>query len=90
MMLILDNFIYQGYDAILFTGLTILDYHRQYILELDQDDCFDFLVNRLNQSDILKNEKIDLFIYHLNRVVNLVPYEVLLNIKGIFEYEYVE
>ena len=29
-----------------------------------------------------------LFIYHLNRVVNLVPYEVLLNIKGIFFYDY--
>ena len=57
-----DDFLLSGWKSIFITILCMLDYHKYEILEYKNDDLINFLINKLNNSDLFKNENYNKFI----------------------------
>lgn len=57
-----DDFLLSGWKSIFVTILCMLKYHKNEILEYKNDDLINFLINKLNYSDLFKNENFNTFI----------------------------
>ena len=54
---IFDGFLLEGYTIIFKSILVLLKYHEKDILNLQSDELVEFLINKMQRSDLFTNEK---------------------------------
>ena len=77
-LMIMENFIINGFSAIFISGYTIIRYHLKQILQLETEKLISFMVKDLCEQNIFKNENFDKIkkYYEINsEIIN----EVLIN-----------
>ena len=59
---IFDDFLLSGWKSIFVTILCMLSYHKYEILDYKNDDLINFLINKLNYSDLFNNNNYNTFL----------------------------
>ena len=85
-VLILENFILDGYIAIFRAGITFLNYYQNKMILLEKDRFLNFLINDMSQ-DMITNENFNLFrnLFEYNK--NLIKFEDFSLLNIIYNYE---
>ena len=85
-VLILENFILDGYIAIFRAGITFLNYYQNKMILLEKDRFLEFLINDMSQ-DMITNENFNLFrnLFEYNK--NLIKFEDFSLLNIIYNYE---
>ena len=85
-VLILENFILDGYIAIFRAGITFLNYYQNKMILLEKDRFLKFLINDMSQ-DMITNENFNLFrnLFEYNK--NLIKFEDFSLLNIIYNYE---
>ena len=58
-LMVLENFIIDGFTAIIVSGFTIIRYHIKQIIELKTEELIPFMIKGICEQDIFKNENFD-------------------------------
>ena len=85
-VLILENFILDGYIAIFRAGITFLNYYQNKMILLEKDRFLNFLINDMSQ-DMITNENFNLFrnLFEYNK--NLINFEDFCLLENIYNFE---
>ena len=85
-VLILENFILDGYIAIFRAGITFLNYYQNKMILLEKDRFLKFLINDMSQ-DMITNENFNLFrnLFEYNK--NLINFEDFCLLENIYNFE---
>jgi hypothetical protein len=80
-----DDFLLSGWKSIFITILCMLEYHKDEILEYKNDDLINYLINKLNNSDLFQNENYNKFI-ELKKTIKIKK-SLLLNLNEAFNMD---
>jgi hypothetical protein len=58
-MMVIENFIIDGFSAIFISGFTLMKYQLNKIIELETDKLITYMIRDLCEQDIVKNENFD-------------------------------
>ena len=85
-VLILENFILDGYISIFRAGITFLNYYQNKMILMEKDQFMNFLINELSQ-DMISNEKFNLFrnLFEYNK--NMITFDDFYLLENIYKYE---
>ena len=85
-VLILENFILDGYISIFRAGITFLNYYQNKMILMEKDQFMKFLINELSQ-DMISNQNLDLFrnLFEYNK--NMIKFDDFYILDNIYEYE---
>ena len=86
-LMIWDNFMIRGYNAVLLAGMAAIDYEKNRIEKFEQSECFEFMVNRLIRSECFKNENFEQFKVHYENVMKRIDDETIEAIGKCYEEE---
>lgn len=86
-LMIWDNFLLRGYNAVLLAGMAVIDYEKERIEKFDQSECFEFMINRLIRSECFKNENFEQFKMHYENVMNRIDDDTIEAIGKCYEEE---
>ena len=86
-MLIIENFFIDGWISIIRAGYTVLKYYENDIWNFPKEDIMNFIINKLTDQELLKNECFETFRKKYNESRGVIKKELISNITKIYYYE---